>query len=55
MFMRKFFICALLFTLTVHWRLALAETPNLGKPIDLRRFPAQIARILRGEAVWEPR
>ena len=27
----------------------------LGKPIDLRRFPLQICRILRGEAVWEPR
>ena len=27
----------------------------LGKPIDLRRFPLQITRILRGEAVWEPR
>jgi two-component system cell cycle response regulator DivK len=27
----------------------------LGKPIDLRRFPLQISRILQGEAVWEPR
>src|SRR5262245_303766 len=27
----------------------------LGKPIDLRRFPVQIARILQGELVWEPR
>ena len=27
----------------------------IGKPIDLRRFPAQVARILRGELVWEPR
>jgi two-component system cell cycle response regulator DivK len=27
----------------------------IGKPIDLRRFPLQIARILRGESVWEPR
>ena len=27
----------------------------IGKPIDLRRFPAQIARILGGELVWEPR
>jgi two-component system cell cycle response regulator DivK len=27
----------------------------LGKPIDLRRFPLQITRILQGERVWEPR
>lgn len=27
----------------------------LGKPIDRRRFPDQIERILRGERVWEPR
>jgi two-component system, cell cycle response regulator DivK len=27
----------------------------LGKPIDLRRFPGQITRILGGEVVWEPR
>jgi two-component system cell cycle response regulator DivK len=27
----------------------------LGKPIDLRRFPMQITRILQGETVWEPR
>jgi CheY-like chemotaxis protein len=25
----------------------------LGKPIDPHRFPEQVARILRGEAVWE--
>ena len=38
MFMRKLLACAILFTLSVHWSLALAETPNLGKPID----PAEI-------------
>jgi two-component system cell cycle response regulator DivK len=27
----------------------------LGKPIDRRHFPEQIRRIIRGEAVWEPR
>ena len=27
----------------------------IGKPIDQRRFPTQLARILQGEAVWEPR
>lgn len=27
----------------------------IGKPIDIDRFPAQIARILRDELVWEPR
>jgi two-component system, cell cycle response regulator DivK len=26
----------------------------IGKPIDVRRFPEQIDRILRGESVWEP-
>lgn len=25
----------------------------LGKPLDIDRFPDQIRRILRGEAVWE--
>ncbi|HEX2618780.1 MAG TPA: response regulator, partial [Phototrophicaceae bacterium] len=25
----------------------------LGKPLDNARFPGQLARILRGEAVWE--
>jgi CheY-like chemotaxis protein len=25
----------------------------LGKPLDRARFPEQLARILRGEAVWE--
>ncbi|MBC7871809.1 MAG: response regulator [Chitinophagaceae bacterium] len=25
----------------------------LGKPLDSRQFPAQLARILAGEAVWE--
>lgn len=25
----------------------------LGKPLDSARFPDQLARILRGEAVWE--
>jgi len=25
----------------------------LGKPLDHTRFPDQLARILRGEAVWE--
>jgi two-component system cell cycle response regulator DivK len=25
----------------------------LGKPIDTSRFPDQLARILRGESVWE--
>ena len=25
----------------------------LGKPLDNTRFPDQLARILRGEAVWE--
>jgi two-component system cell cycle response regulator DivK len=27
----------------------------IGKPIDLDRFPEQIRRALRGEAVWEAR
>jgi two-component system cell cycle response regulator DivK len=27
----------------------------IGKPIDADRFPEQIKRVLRGEAVWEPR
>ena len=27
----------------------------IGKPIDFRRFPPQIIRILAGEAVWDPR
>lgn len=27
----------------------------IGKPIDRSRFPNQILRALRGEAVWEPR
>jgi two-component system cell cycle response regulator DivK len=27
----------------------------IGKPIDSNRLPAQIKRILGGEAVWEPR
>jgi two-component system cell cycle response regulator DivK len=26
----------------------------IGKPIDRKRFPNQIKRILNGEAVWEP-
>lgn len=26
----------------------------IGKPLDIRRFPQQIRRILAGEAVWEP-
>ncbi|MDX1616656.1 MAG: response regulator [Candidatus Promineifilaceae bacterium] len=26
----------------------------LAKPLDVRRFPDQIRRILRGEPVWEP-
>lgn len=26
----------------------------LGKPLDAARFPEQLARILRGEPVWEP-
>src|SRR5688572_29572038 len=25
----------------------------LGKPIDLKKFPSQLARILEGQAVWE--
>lgn len=25
----------------------------IGKPLDVRRFPDQLARILRGEPVWE--
>lgn len=25
----------------------------LGKPLDSERFPKQLARILRGEAVWD--
>jgi two-component system, cell cycle response regulator DivK len=25
----------------------------IGKPVDPDRFPGQLARILRGEAVWE--
>lgn len=25
----------------------------IGKPIDTRRFPEQLARLLSGEAVWE--
>lgn len=25
----------------------------LGKPVDMRRFPGQLARILKNEAVWE--
>ncbi len=25
----------------------------IGKPLDLERFPDQLARILNGEAVWE--
>src|SRR5258705_8528136 len=25
----------------------------LGKPVDNKRFPDQLARILRGESVWE--
>jgi len=25
----------------------------LGKPLDFRRFPSQIQRILKGESVWE--
>ena len=25
----------------------------IGKPLDLDKFPDQLARILRGEAVWE--
>jgi two-component system cell cycle response regulator DivK len=27
----------------------------IGKPINADRFPDQIARVLAGEAVWEPR
>jgi two-component system cell cycle response regulator DivK len=27
----------------------------IGKPISHHRFPGQIARILAGESVWEPR
>jgi two-component system cell cycle response regulator DivK len=27
----------------------------IGKPIDRHRFPSQIARLLAGEDVWEPR
>ncbi len=27
----------------------------IGKPLDADRFPEQIRRIFRGEAVWEPR
>jgi len=27
----------------------------IGKPINARRFPQQIERILAGDAVWEPR
>ena len=27
----------------------------IGKPIDYHRFPGQIARILMGQDVWEPR
>lgn len=26
----------------------------IGKPINIKRFPKQIARILQGEHVWEP-
>ena len=26
----------------------------IGKPIQVRRFPDQICRVLAGEAVWEP-
>lgn len=26
----------------------------IGKPLNIRRFPQQIRRILAGEAVWEP-
>ncbi len=26
----------------------------IGKPIDIRRFPQQMRRIMNGEAVWEP-
>ncbi|MBP6297885.1 MAG: response regulator [Anaerolineae bacterium] len=26
----------------------------IGKPLDARKFPDQLARILRHEAVWEP-
>jgi len=26
----------------------------IGKPIDGRRFPSQIRRLLAGETVWEP-
>ncbi|HYF65698.1 MAG TPA: response regulator [Herpetosiphonaceae bacterium] len=26
----------------------------IGKPLNARRFPQQIRRILAGEAVWEP-
>ncbi|MBA3532292.1 MAG: response regulator, partial [Ardenticatenales bacterium] len=27
----------------------------IGKPLSSKRFPEQIRRILRGEAVWEAR
>ena len=27
----------------------------IGKPIDHHRFPSQVARILAGKDVWEPR
>lgn len=26
----------------------------IGKPIDIRRFPQQMRRIMNGEAVWDP-